>query len=83
MVCWKTVRKIIICMKKDFDIRLALLCDIDVETVPKSTIFRHPFGIGARNMISSFKLLKALFIADTHKSGRIPIVTIIKGVIYA
>ena len=37
----------------------------------------------ARNMISSIKRFKALFIAESHKSSRISIVTIIKGVIYA
>lgn len=41
----KNVRKIIICIKKGFDIRLALLCDIDLESVPENTILGHPFGI--------------------------------------
>ena len=44
----KNVWKIIICIRKGFDIRLALLCAIDVETVPKSIIFAHPFGIVIR-----------------------------------
>ena len=44
----KNVRKILISIQKGFDIRLALLCDIDLETVPKNTIFGHPFGIVIR-----------------------------------
>ena len=44
----KNGAKIIICIRKGFDIRLALLCDIDLEAVPKSTVFSHPFGIVIR-----------------------------------
>lgn len=45
----KNLTKIIICIRKGFDIRLALLCDIDLESIPKSTSFGHPFGIVIRN----------------------------------
>lgn len=45
----KNATKIIICIQKGFDIRLALLCDIDLESVPESTSFGHPFGIVIRN----------------------------------
>ena len=47
----KNVKKIILCIRKGFDVRLALLCDIDFETVPKSTIWGHPFGIVIRDGI--------------------------------
>ena len=44
----KNLKKSIICIRKGFDIRVALLCDVDVESVPKSTVFGHPFGIVIR-----------------------------------
>ena len=44
----KNAKKILICIKKGFDIRFALLCDIDLETVPESTNFGYPFGIVIR-----------------------------------
>ena len=44
----KNAKKIILCIRKGFDVRLALLCDIDFESIPKSTSFSHPFGIVIR-----------------------------------
>jgi len=40
----KNAKKIIICIKKRFEIILELY-DIDLDSIPPSTIFRHPFSI--------------------------------------
>lgn len=44
-------RRIYWTLKKGFPLRL-LLCDVDPERIPKSTVFHHPIGIViARNTI--------------------------------
>lgn len=44
----KLLIKIYNCYKKHFTPRLALCCDMVIQTIPESTMFPHPFGIAIR-----------------------------------
>lgn len=41
----KPLKNIILCIYKGFPLKLALLCDVDISILPKSTHFRHPYGV--------------------------------------
>jgi len=41
----KDVSNIYYCLSKQFSLKTALLCDIDLSQIPAGTIFSHPYGI--------------------------------------
>jgi serine acetyltransferase len=41
----RLLQDLIICFIRGWDIRLALLCDVHLSNLPKSTYFAHPIGV--------------------------------------